>query len=59
MIKVLRPIIFAFLASDVIQELVIDLLEAYAKETDNTVDDVAVAMVRKGLGYEKKKKKVV
>ena len=50
MIKVLRPIIFAFLASDAVKQLVVDLLEAYAKETDNTVDDVAVAMVRKGLG---------
>ena len=50
MIKVLRPIIFAFLASEAVKQLVIDLLEAYAKETGNTVDDVAVAMVRKGLG---------
>ena len=50
MIKILRPIIFAFLASDAVKTLVIDLLEAYAEETDNTVDDVAVAMVRKGLG---------
>ena len=50
MIKILRPIIFAFLTSDAVKTLVIDLLEAYAKETDNEVDDVAVAMVRKGLG---------
>ena len=50
MIKILRPIIFAFLTSDAVKQLVIDLLEAYAKETDNTVDDVAVEMVRKGLG---------
>ena len=50
MIKILRPIIFAFLASDAVKTLVIDLLEAYAAETDNTVDDAAVAMVRKGLG---------
>ena len=50
MIKILRPIIFAFLTSDAVKQLVIDLLEAYAKETDNTVDDVAVQMVRKGLG---------
>ena len=52
MINILRPIIFAFLTSDAVKQLVIDLLEAYAKETDNTVDDVAVAMVKKGLGYE-------
>jgi hypothetical protein len=54
MIKILRPILFAFLTSEAVKKLVIDLLEAYAKETDNTVDDVAVAMVRKGLGYEEK-----
>ena len=50
MIKVLRPIIFAFLKSDAVKSLVIDLLEAYARETDNEIDDVAVAMVRKGFG---------
>ena len=54
MIKILRPIIFAFLTSDAVKRLVVDLLEAYAKETDNTIDDAAVAMVRKGFGYEEK-----
>ena len=53
MIKVLRPIIFAFLASDAVKQLVVDLLEAYAKETDNNIDDVAVAMVRRGFELEK------
>ena len=53
MIKLLRPIIFAFLMSDAVKKLVIDLLSAYAKSTDTSVDDVAVEMVRKGLGYEK------
>ena len=50
MIKILKPILFAFLSSDTVKQLVIDLLEAYAKETDNEIDDVAVALVRKGLG---------
>ena len=54
MIQILRPIIFAFLASDAVKKLVVDLLEAYAKETDNTIDDIAVEMVKKGLGYEEK-----
>ena len=52
MISILRPIIFAFLMSDAVKKLVVDLLEAYAKETETTIDDVAVAMVKKGLGYE-------
>ena len=54
MIKILRPIIFAFLMSDAVKKLVIDLLEAYAAETETSIDDVAVEMVKKGLGYEEK-----
>ena len=53
MIKLLRPIIFAFLMSDAVKGLVIDLLSAYAESTDTSIDDVAVAMVKRGLGYEK------
>jgi hypothetical protein len=50
MIKILRPILFAVLMSDAVKQLVIDLLSAYAKETETTLDDVAVEMVKKGLG---------
>jgi len=50
MIKILRPILFAFLMSDSVKTLVIDLLTAYAKETETTIDDIAVEMVKKGLG---------
>ena len=49
MIKILRPIIFAFLTSTAVKQLVVDLLAAYAKETDNTIDDAAVELVRKNL----------
>ena len=52
MITLIRPIIFAFLQSDAVKKLVIDLLSAYAESTDTTIDDLAVEMVRKGLGYE-------
>ena len=51
MISILRPIIFAFLQSDAVKKLVIDLLSAYAESTDTSIDDVAVEMVKKGLGY--------
>ena len=54
MIALIRPIVFAFLASDSVKKLVIDLLTAYAKSTETSVDDVAVEMVKKGLGYEEK-----
>ena len=49
MIAVLKPIIFAFLQSDSVKNLVVELLEAYAKTTDNTIDDAAVKMVKDAL----------
>ena len=39
MITLIKPILFAFLQSDSVKNLVIDLLSAYAKSTDNTLDD--------------------
>ena len=53
MIKLLRPIIFAFLTSHAVKELVVDLLSAYAERTDNAVDDDAVDLIRRELGLEK------
>ena len=49
MITLIRPIIFAFLTSDAVKNLVVDLLSAYAKRTDNKVDDYAVDLIRKEL----------
>ena len=49
MISILRPIIFAFLTSDSVKNLVVDLLAAYAKRTDNKVDDYAVDLIRREL----------
>ena len=53
MIKLIRPIVFAFLQSDAVKELVVDLLAAYAERTDNEVDDYAVDLIRRELGVEK------
>lgn len=50
MIAILKPILFAFLMSDSVKNLVIELLEAYAKNTENNVDDYAVKLVKQGLG---------
>ena len=47
MITIIKPIIFAFLKTDAVKELVVKLLEAYAKSTDNTVDDKLVVLVKK------------
>jgi len=50
MITILKPILIAFLMSDSVKNLVIELLEAYAKNTENNVDDYAVQLVKQGLG---------
>ena len=49
MILLIKPILVTFLSSKSVKKLVVDLLEAYAKSTDNTIDDAAVALVRKNL----------
>ena len=49
MISLLRPIIFAFLTSAAVKNLVVDLLAAYAERSDNKVDDYAVDLIRREL----------
>ena len=49
MIALIKPILFKFLGSKAVKELVVKLLEAYAKNTDNTVDDKLVELVKKNL----------
>ena len=50
MIALIRPIIFAFSApAMLLKTFVIDLLSAYAKRTDNAVDDYAVELIRELL----------
>ena len=49
MIRVIRPILFAFLQSRAVKVLLVDLLKALVKETDNTLDDAAVLAVEQAL----------
>ena len=49
MINIIRPILFAFLTSRPVKKLIVDLLEALAKKSENTLDDTAVALVRDNL----------
>ena len=49
MITLIKPILFAFLKSDSVKKLIIDLLSALVKETDNDLDDTAVAALRIAL----------
>ena len=49
MIALIKPILFKFLGSKAVKELVVSLLEAYRKTTNNTVDDKLTALVKKNL----------
>ena len=49
MITLVKPILFAFIKTKAVKELIVKLLEAYAKSTDNTVDDRLVELVKKNL----------
>lgn len=46
---IIKPILMAFLTSTAVKELVVSLLQAYAESTDNTIDDQAVALVKRNL----------
>ena len=49
MITLVNPILFALFKPTAVKELIVKLLEAYAKSTDNTVDDKLVELVKKNL----------
>ena len=49
MITLVKPILFAFIKTKAVKELIVKLLEAYAKSTDNTVDDKLVELVKTNL----------
>ena len=49
MITLIKPILFAFFKSDAVKKLLVDLLDKLAKETDNDLDDTAVAALRVAL----------
>ena len=46
----LKPVLLAFLKTEAVKQLVVDLLAAYAGSTDNTIDDGIVRVVRQALG---------
>ena len=49
MVKILKPILLVFIKSKAMKRLIIDLLKALAKQTDNTIDDQAVAFIEASL----------
>ena len=52
MLALLKPIVLTFLKSDKFKKFVVDLLEKLVEQTDNDLDDKALAIVKKGLGIE-------
>ena len=49
MFALIKPLVLTGLKSDKFKKFVVELLEAYAKTTDNTVDDKLVELVKKNL----------
>ena len=49
MITLIKPILFAFINSDAVKKLIIDLLSKIAEQTDNDLDDTAVAALKTAL----------
>ena len=45
MYKILKPILLTFLTTTAVKRLIVDLLKTIAKQTDNTIDDQAVAFI--------------
>ena len=49
MLALLKPIALAFLKSDKFKLFVVDLLEKLVEQSDNELDDKALAIVKQGL----------
>jgi hypothetical protein len=48
-VAVVKPLVISIATHPAVKNLVIELLEKYVKTTDNTVDDVVVALVKEKL----------
>ena len=49
MISILKPILLTFCKTNSVKKLILDLLKALVKSTDNTVDDKIVEMIETKL----------
>ncbi len=49
MTLLIKPILLAFIKSDSVKKLIVDILEAYVKRTDNKLDDQALKIVKEKL----------
>mgnify|MGYP001199355627 FL=1 len=49
MIALIRPLLFKFVNTPQVKQLIVDLLTKLADSTDNKVDDKAVIFIKNGL----------
>ena len=49
MLKIIEPILFAFLRGKALKKLALDIIRAMVKKTDNTVDDRLADALEKAL----------
>ena len=49
MIVIIKPVLFAFIKSTAVKQLIVDLLEGLVSSTENTLDDKAVAVIKQAL----------
>ncbi|AOV62122.1 hypothetical protein BOW86_gp259 [Synechococcus phage S-CAM7] len=55
LVELCKPVLMWLYESAEVKKLVVELLERYSASTDNTVDDLIVATVRKALLPEEAK----
>ena len=56
MLVIFKPILLAFVRTQAFKRLILDLLKALAKQTDNTLDDQAVEFIEDRLWPNKSTK---
>jgi len=49
MVRLIKPLLLALVTSRQVKELIVQLLEKLAKDTENTLDDIAVRSVKEAL----------
>lgn len=49
MLKIIEPILFAFLRGSALKKLLLDIAKTMVKKSDNTIDDKLVEVLEKAL----------
>jgi len=49
MTLLIKPILLAFIKSDAVKQLIVDILQEYVQRTDNKLDDKALEIVKEKL----------